>query len=394
MLSYVTYVTKTFWPARLAVFYPFPAYAWGGGLSYAAATAAWLALTAVTALALVLRRPAPYLLAGWLWYVGTLVPVIGFVQVGDQAYADRYSYFPQIGLLIAVCWGTADLLRAWPRWSVMAAVAATMVLALVSRQQLRVWHDSVSLWEHNLDTAGESPLCLTDLGLALEDVGRRAEAEKCLRRSLELNSKATVTHINLGIFLLAEGRLKEAESEFQFACDYNPGFAHPRTQLAEVYLRMRRFDDAEKWNQEALELQPDLAGAHCMQGMLALTRKKPEAAEAAFREALELQPDFADAHTFLGYVLIQKHQDKEGMAELREAVRCNPHFGEGHLYLAIELKSRGDLLGAEEHFAEACRWSPGLQEGWIGWGRVLNDLGYPQDAARCYQRARELSKRS
>ena len=387
IVSYVSYLGKTFWPAGLAVFYPHRAFPWGGGLSVAMVAAAFVVLTALTAAALVLRLRAPYLLTGWLWYLGTLVPVIGFVQVGDQAYADRYSYFPQVGIAIAVCWGLADLLRARPRWSVAAAVASTLCLALVSREQLKVWHDSVSLWEHNLQVAGESPLCLTDLGLALEEVGRRPEAEKSLRRSLELNSKSTLTHINLGNFLVAENRLKEAEEQFKFVCDYNPGFAQPRTQLAEVYLRMNRLADAEKWNKEALELKPDLAGAHCLQGMLEMARENPDGAEAALRKSLELQSDLAEAHSVLGRLLIQRHNDREGMAELQEAIRCNPRFGEGHLYLAAELERRHDKRGAEEHHAQACRWAPGLHQAWAGWGRALVRLDSLPDAAECFRRA-------
>jgi protein O-mannosyl-transferase len=391
MVSYVAYLGKTIWPANLAVFYPHRAYAWGSGLALSKVAGAWLLLTAITAAAVVLRRQAPYVLAGWLWYLGTLVPVIGFVQVGDQAYADRYSYFPQVGILIAVCWGMSRLLQSWPRVQVAVAVLAVAVFAAVSREQIGVWKDSVTLWEHDLHAVGESPLCLTDLGIALEAAGRRPEAEQSLRASLKLSPRAVLTHINLGNFLFREGKLEEAAKEFQIACDWDSRFAHPRVQLAEVYLRQNKLEDAARVNEEALQAQPDFSGAYCNRGLVEMARGNPDAAADAFHEALRLDPDMAAAHSGLGLVLIRQNHSDEGLAELREAIRCDPHFGDGHLYLAVELEHRQGLEAAAPYYEAARYWSPGLAQAWFGCGKVMWKRRRLQEAEECVRRAHELN---
>ena len=150
VVSYAVYLGKTAWPVGLSVFYPHPVYGYDGpvGPSSTEVAGGLALLVAISVAAIIFRKRAPYLLAGWLWYVGTLVPVIGLVQVGGQAYADRYTYIPQIGVLLALCWGAADLARAWPRTLISATAVAAAVLAVLSVGQLRVWQNSYSLWEH------------------------------------------------------------------------------------------------------------------------------------------------------------------------------------------------------------------------------------------------------
>jgi tetratricopeptide (TPR) repeat protein len=394
IVSYVSYLAKTVWPANLAVFYPHRAYPWGSGLGMPKVAGAWLLLTAVTTAAVLYRRRAPYLLTGWLWYLGTLVPVIGFLQIGDQAYADRYSYFPQVGLLIAACWGVAELLQSRPRLAAAVATVAVVLFAFVSRQQIGVWQDSVTLWEHDLHAVGESPLCLTDLGIALEAAGRRPEAEQSLRRSLELSPKAVLTHINLGNFLYRDGRLDEAAEQFQIACDWSPLFAHPKVQLAEVRLRQNRLDEATALNEAAKQVQPDFSGAYCSQGLVEIARGNLDAAAESFEHALRLDPDMAAAHSGLGLVLVQRKKKDEGLSELREAIRCDPHFGDGHLYLAVVLRKLKGLEAAAPYYEAARYWSPGLAQAWFGCGEVLWSRGLLREAEENVRRARELDPNS
>jgi tetratricopeptide (TPR) repeat protein len=389
-LSYVTYVAKTFWPLNLAVFYPYRAYPWGAGLPPALVAGSVLLLATVTATAVALRRRAPYLLAGWLWYLGTLVPVIGLVQIGDQAYADRYSYFPQVGILIALSWGAADLARGRRAPALVAAAAAVLALVALTRWQLAVWRDSVTLWEHDLRTAGRSPLCLTDLGVALEEAGRPDEAEEKLREALRLETRACLTHINLANLCFRQGRLEEAAAEFQTACELQPTFAEPLSQLAEVRLRQNRADEAAKLIDQALRLNPDLATAYCHRGLIEVARGKLDDAAASFREALRFDPDLAEAHSGLGNVLLHRHREAEGFAELREAIRCNPRFGEGYLYLAVALEQRHDFGAAARNYDEAVRCSPGLATAWFGLGKAcLRERRLP-DAVACLRKASEL----
>src|SRR5579883_1257197 len=176
-VSYVQYVAKTAWPLGLAVYYPHPASPWGGGLPAWKVGGAAVLLVAATAAAVALWRKAPYLLAGWLWYAGTLVPVLGLLQVGDHAYADRYSYFPQIGLLVAACWGVAEVARRHAETAAAIAAAAALALAVVTGVQLASWRDSIALWRHDLRAAGRSPLAYMNLGAALGEAGDAAGSE-------------------------------------------------------------------------------------------------------------------------------------------------------------------------------------------------------------------------
>ena len=148
------------------------------------ASGAFFLLVALTYGAIRLRTRAPYLLAGWLWYLGTLVPVIGIIQVGSQAYADRYSYFPQIGLLLALCWGVADVAGAYARWMLGAAAVVAMALAVTTREQVGVWQDSVKLWKHALEVTFSTATGEMNLGTALEERKDLAGAAACFRRAI------------------------------------------------------------------------------------------------------------------------------------------------------------------------------------------------------------------
>ncbi len=364
-VSYVTYLTKTVWPTDLAPFYPHP----GASLPHLKVTGAALLLAALTVAAVTLRSRAPYLLTGWLWYLGTLVPVIGLVQVGDQAYADRYTYFPQVGIVLAAVWGAADLAGARPRLALAAAGAVAVVLAALTWDQEQFWRDSASLWEHSLRAADRNSLALMNLGVAREEQGRGEEAAECLRDALKLNPGAVLARTNLGRLLCTQGKLSEAEKELRKACDLAPEFAAAHSHLGEVFLRQGKFDEAAREQLRALELEPGLGLAHCNLGLVEVARRNAASAEACFREALRLQPDLGEAHTGLGGLLLgQPGRKAEAVAELREGVRCKPRSAEAHLYLGAALKDQSDPEEAAEHYWQATRLDPGLRDAWYGLG--------------------------
>jgi tetratricopeptide (TPR) repeat protein len=392
-ISYVEYLKNTVWPVDLAVFYPHRYYSWGAGLSLPVVAGAILFLIVVTAAAIRLRQRAPYLLAGWLWYVGTLVPVIGVVQAGDQSHADRYSYFSQVGILVAVCWGVADLARAWPRLAVAATALAVLILSVVTRQQLTVWQDSETLWRHDLSAAGDNPLGLTDLGVALDDLGKNDEADRYFRKSLELSPRAFLPHINRGNLMLHQNKLAEAEAEFRTACELQPYIPLPRTQLSEVLLREGRVEEAASVNQKALDMAPELSGARCNMGLIESVRHNYREAAYQFREAIRLQPKFTEAHCGLGNLLFNEGKVKEGLDELREALRCNPRYGEGHFCLGKALLKLRDP-DAIWHFEKAAECSPNLPMIWSALGNIRARQGRWGEAVSCFERAVELDPNS
>jgi tetratricopeptide (TPR) repeat protein len=240
LISYCAYLLKAVWPANLAVFYPYPAHTvvWQ-------VVAAGLLLAAVTAVAVRLRRRCPYVLVGWLWFLGTLVPVIGLVQVGGQAWADRYTYLPYVGLLVAVTWVGADLLARWPTRAAVLAGVAPAVFASVSLPQVLVWHDSVTMWQHT----------------------RRVTAGACggdndsPARWLSLRGRAVIEN-NLGVALTERGDYSLAEQHYAEAARLDPKYMDAHYNLARALTIAEKYEKAAPHWEEALRLSPEYVQAH------------------------------------------------------------------------------------------------------------------------------------
>ncbi len=359
--SYATYSWKTLWPADLACFYPHPIYDIQnhGTVPLVTLGVSMLMLVVVTAGSLILRQRAPYLLAGWLWYLGTLVPVIGLVQVGGQGYADRYTYFPQLGLLVAVCWGVADLAAARAALALAAAVAAAIALAVTTQQQLGYWKNSVTLWRHALDVTFPTPTALLNLGVSLEEEGDIPAATECYRKVLTLQPD-TVARVRT------------------------------HTNLANVLFRQMRIPEAIRHLEEANGLAPGNAETLCNLGRMEQARRNFPRAFAYYRDAIERKPDYAQAYVQLASALFERSQSDEGLATLRKGLLLDPRSAEGHGLMAIYLDSRGNLDGAAQEFEEALRNDPKSAGSWFGLGNVRLKQGRLAEAERCMERAAQL----
>jgi hypothetical protein len=243
VLALVSYLGKTFYPASLAVFYPLRR----EGILIGEATLAAALLVLLSLLALGLARRKPWVTVGWFWYLGTLLPVSGLVQVGSYALADRYTYIPLIGIFVLLVWGLADLVPV--RWHQRVLAPLTVVLLLVCMtmtwQQVRVWRNSVSLWEHTLAITSDNFLAQTNLGTALLGQGRREEAREHLAEAARLRPDLALAHLNLGRVELAEGRVEEAIAAFQRAVDLEPQASRFRLELERARAVQRRKEDPE-----------------------------------------------------------------------------------------------------------------------------------------------------
>jgi tetratricopeptide (TPR) repeat protein len=388
-VSYLAYLVKTIWPTQLAVFYPHPGL-FGSGLEPVLVTGSLVLLAAATAAALRFRSRAPYLLAGWLWYLGTLVPMIGLIQVGGQAYADRYSYFPQIGVLIALCWGAADLARARPRTAAAFGAAAALVLAALTWQQQSYWRDSVTLWEHDLRVTAASPPALYNCGEALQSQGRLDEAAARFRKTLELDAKDSDACFHLGMILQMQGRLDEAASRFETVCQLNPRSREAHSRLGDIYFRRGRNDDSARQYEMALELEPARSSTFCNLARVERARQKFDRAAEYYRSALALDPGLAEAHNGFGSLLIDRGHIEQGMAELREAIHYDPRSGQAHNNLGLALEEKGDIAAAVEQFEEAAHLSPKFGVIWFNLGRARERQKRTGEAAESYAMALEL----
>jgi tetratricopeptide (TPR) repeat protein len=359
IVSYAVYLALSVYPVGLAHFYPHP----GTSLPLWKVTGASVLLAVVTASAIVLRRRAPYLLAGWLWYLGTLVPMIGLVPVGGIAYADRHTYFPQIGVLLAVCWGVADLAAGRRVVAFAAGVAAAIALAVGRYYQTQYWRNSLALWQRDIDVVEPYATGLNALGDVLAAAGRDEEAAKRYRAALANDSTFGPALANLANLAsrkanvaLLQGNLDEAAREFDQACRLGPGHSSAFSGYGRVELMRNRIDHA-----------------------LAL-----------FQQALVLEPESAVAHEGMGQAMLVAGNREQGLAHLWQAVLCDPGNALGHVFLGKALEAGGDLKGAAEQFEEATRAMPKEALYWIDLGRVRQRQGRAEEAARCLQRAAEL----
>ena len=317
-VAYLAYLGKMLYPAGLVIFYPIakdPPPVWE-------VVAAMTTLLAVSAAVFAARRKCPYLLFGWLWYLGTLVPVIGLVQVGFHAMADRYTYLTQIGLYTAFAWGAAEVAGFWPRcrWPLRGVSALVLAgLMVCAWQQTRHWRDSEALWTHTLACNSQNPLAHSNLGNALVGRGQVDEAIAHYRQALEIKPDDVMTHTNLGVALAGRGQLDEA-------------IAHHRT---------------------ALTIKPDLAEAHNNLAIALAARGQIDEAIVHYRRALEIMPNYAVAHNNLGFVLAGRGQLDEAITHFRKAVEIKPDYAKAYISLGDALASRGRRQEAIENFQKA-----------------------------------------
>ena len=304
--SYVSYLGKTFWPVDLAVFYPyeyyFPMWQIFGAI---------FLLLGISAAVIYCIKKAPFLFVGWFWYLGTLIPVIGLVQVGRQAMADRYTYLPSIGIGIMLIWGIVYLLPQEKLRKIILIPAAVIVLAVLTfltGQQCGYWKDSISLFNHALEATKDNYMAHTNLGIALAAEGKIDEAVSHYRAALQINPNDDTTHYNLANALKKQGADEEAIVHYQ----------------------------------EALRISPYYSKAHNNIGVCLEAQLKHDEAIYHYRQALQFEPNNPGIHFNLGIALAKKGELKEAIDHFRTAIYLNPNYEEARrtLRLAMENEQR------------------------------------------------------
>jgi tetratricopeptide (TPR) repeat protein len=308
VVSYVRYIGKMFWPQNLAVFYPHRDH-WPGWQVAAAS----LVLLLIFVAAVALRRRRPYFLTGWLWYFGTLVPVIGLIQVGDQSMADRYTYIPLIGLFVILVWGAADLLSGFSglecesaperkdarsgRFNAGCFVAVFAILSCASLtwDQLYYWRNSKLLFAHAILSTPNNYVAYNNLGCCLFYEGNTPEAIANYRLALSINPACDPALKNMGVALAGERKFAEAVPYYEAALRLRPGLFEIHLALGDALAECGRPEEAMAHYLAVLERAPDHAEAHFHLGLALARQGRNEEAATHFAEAMRLRPDFLEA---------------------------------------------------------------------------------------------------
>ncbi len=322
-VSYVAYLTKMCWPGDLAIIYPFPA----NGIPVLQACAAAAVLAVISWYVVKSRGRYPFLAVGWLWYLGTLVPVIGVVHVGMHSMADRYTYMPLIGIFIMISWSgpiLADRIRC-PRVCLFTLSFAVLgVLMLCTRSQVRYWRHTESLFNHALTATESNYIAHNTLGLSLERDGQYQEAQSHFEKAVAINPAFPPAHANLGSVLGRLGRLDQAGEHVETALRLQPDFVEARYHLGMIQLRRHQYRQATRILADVVARKPDFALAHRNLAFAYVKAGQYADGVRHYRTALTLAPDQHEANAQFGNVLLAAGRSKEALTYFYRAVALNP----------------------------------------------------------------------
>jgi len=324
IVSYVRYLQQLLWPADLAPFYPYPK----AMLPLLLVIAAALLLVAISAVVLCYGRKRPYLITGWSWYLVMLLPVIGLVQVGEQALADRYTYLPQIGIVLAITWTAADAtagIRQLQRFVAFTAVAVIVTLAWCASHQTDYWRNSESLWLQTLAVTENNDLAHNNLGSVYSKSGRVDDAIREYQAALKITPESPLARNNLGSAFLEQGKVAESIQEFRRVLSRDPQSVTGHFNLASALLRSGRATEAIGEYEKALAIQPDFAQGHLALGHALMRAERAADAIAQFKISVQLQPGYAHARNSLATAFAAKQQWGKAIRCWRETLEIDPN---------------------------------------------------------------------
>ena len=378
----LVYLGQMIYPAGLAVFYPFP----HSGPSAWEAALDGTVLAGISVVTWWQRRKQAWLLVGWVWYLAMLLPVVGIIQAGEQAHADRYTYLPQIGIYVAVTWLVAEwrLSRA-ALGSLMGGVLA--VLMVCAWKQGTYWQNSETLWVRTLACTTDNYPAHFNFGNDLRQNGLLDEAITHYQEALQIAPDYAEAHNNLGTALFQNGRVDEAITHYREALKIKPGFAEAHYNLGNALVQKGRVDEAIAQYQQVVEIKPDYAEAQNNLGYTLLQKGRVDEAITHCQRAVQIKPDFADAHNNLGNALGQKGRVDEAITQFQQALEINPALAEADNNLGNALRQKGRVEEAISQYQMALQINPALADAHNNLGCALMQKGRVDEAIACYQKA-------
>ena len=353
-VSYGRYLGKTFWPEDLALPYPYPE-RW----PFMDVILAVVLFIAICAAAVWWGRRLPYLFVGWFWFLGTLVPVIGLVQVGEQSMADRYTYVPLIGIFIALTWGAVAAFDRWHLSGRMMTGCGILVLGLCSMRtmdQVRYWQNSETLFRHAVAVTTNNSVATINLASYLFNHGHTDEAFREYRHALQINPEDASAYDGFGLCYLAWNRLEEAIENFNHALQINPNLPYTQANLGDTFFKRGQYVEAI----------------------------------ACYQSALQSIPDDAETHKRLGHAFFKTGQYVEAINCYQTAIQLTPYDSDAHFDLGAALDHAGKMDDALQQYGEAVRLAPGDAEARCGFGSILARTGHREEAVAQLREALRL----
>jgi protein O-mannosyl-transferase len=395
-VSYLRYVGKMVLPVNLSILYPHPH------------PAKWPLLLVITSVAFVFGmsvlaaywgRKSRYLFVGWFWFLGTLVPVIGLVQVGIQAMADRYSYIPHVGLFIVLAWGVMELTANWKQQKEILVLGSTVMLLAclaLTYNQISYWHDSITLFTHATQVTKNNYLAYNNLGHWLDNKGQSDEALENYRKSIEINPNYDEAQNNIGYVLAKKGKPEESIPYYFASLRLNPNRAEVHNNLGNAYADLGKLDEAiaeyqaalkinanyaeayngigislakkgdlagaTHWLTEAIRLNPRNVSSHSNLGNVHAMQGKFDLAAAEYKLVLEQNPDDAMTHNNLANILSEQGKLDEAITQYKCALKLKAENPEANYNLGLSLLRLNRRDEARQHFLEALRLRPNYPE--------------------------------
>jgi tetratricopeptide (TPR) repeat protein len=392
-LGYIQYLGMMFWPIRLAFYYPHP-----GSITAQSALAAALLLIAITVLAIRLVGSAPYLPVGWFWYLGTLVPVIGIVQVGGQAMADRYTYVPLIGVFIILAWGIPDLAAHYAVPSrVPAQVAMVLIVAcaVLTWQQVGYWKNGEIMLRHTIDVTTDNYRAHSNLGQRLIDRGKPAEARAELLEALKIKPDEAFACFHMGLLDYRERNFQLAREWFEKAIQTRPCFIEAHIELARTLMQLGKLEETRKHLLDAMQVSARDPKPRMILALVDDRLGQFGEAASLYAEVAESAPRYAEAHYQLARVRLHQNLPAEAVRAATEAVRLDNNSAVYRTGLAYAKAQNGDAAGAEKEYAGASSisadWPRQLAaEAW----KMATDPSPGRDSAYALELAEQASQGS
>ena len=387
-VSYAEYLFKTLWPFNLAVLYPYPDH-----IPLWLSVPAFVLILCISVISVRKASQYPYLFVGWCWYLLTLVPVIGFVKVGYQSMADRYTYIPLIGIFMIFSWSIPDLLKNRLHRYAMPAIACLLALTLcpLTWKQTGYWKNSISLYEHALSVTEKNYVLLYNLGVARFHNGEISKALDLMSRSVEINRYYPESLVFIGYILSRQEKYREAIPYFQSALSVKPNFENAQTRLGICYLKLNQLDEAEIRFREALKSNPHDRHANLYLANLLISKGQAEEARACWQRILVKDPYSKEANLNMGNLAVAKGDAESAIGYFRNATRAEGDSPEARYNLGIMYAQKGDLNEAALQLGKAIKINPDYPKAHNNLGNVLLLQGKTDEAIFHFREALRIN---